>query len=103
MDAGLQTLVTPPAAVRTSGDAVVRPPEAARPKAPAQTGPSAATSSRLEIQQDADTKSLIYRMIDTATGAVTAQTPSDARLKLRAYIDHVVASARPRPSLDSIA
>jgi hypothetical protein len=47
---------------------------------------------RRETTPDAATGALVYRIVEVATGAVTMQTPTDARLKLRAYIDHVMAS-----------
>lgn len=53
-------------------------------------------TSRLTAQREVDiddaTGSLVYRLIDLSSGVVTAQTPSEARLKLRAYIDGVIAS-----------
>lgn len=74
-----------------------RPSESA-PRVEAPAPESAAISradSRLtaerSVEKDAATGSLIYRLVDLSSGIVTIQTPSDARLKLRAYIDGVMA------------
>ena len=45
------------------------------------------------IERDADTGSLVYRLVDLSSGIVTLQTPSEARLRLRAYIDGVSTQA----------
>ena len=44
---------------------------------------------RPEVTEDSATGSLVYRLVDVGTGTVTVQTPSEAKLKLRAYIDHL--------------
>lgn len=49
--------------------------------------------SRREVSDDQTTGSLVFRVVDITTGDVTAQTPTDAQLKLRAYIDRIVPSA----------
>lgn len=45
------------------------------------------------IERDTETGSLVYRLVDLSSGIVTLQTPSDARLRLRAYIDGVISQA----------
>lgn len=57
---------------------------------------SGQVAARLDAERsvsfDSETGSLVYRLIDISSGLVTSQTPSDARLRLRAYIDSVVSS-----------
>ncbi|MFC7051873.1 hypothetical protein ACFQI3_04140 [Hansschlegelia quercus] len=64
--------------------------------APSSSASDHQTSSngdqRRETTPDAATGALVYRIVEVATGAVTMQTPTDARLKLRAYIDGIMAS-----------
>ncbi len=60
-------------------------------------------SSRREIVEDRDTNSMVYRVVDVATGEVASQTPSEARLKLRAYIDRIVAKNQTKPSFEQTA
>lgn len=54
------------------------------------------------IERDAETGALVYRLIDLSSGIITIQTPSDARLKLRAYIDGVIATDTP-PAVEVMA
>lgn len=49
-------------------------------------------NAQRSVERDTDTGSLVYRLVDLSTGIVTIQTPSDARLRLRAYIDGVISS-----------
>ncbi|MET0314601.1 MAG: hypothetical protein ABW275_09435 [Hansschlegelia sp.] len=71
----------------------VQPSVAPAPKSP-DTGDRASSDQdqRRETTPDAATGALVFRIVEVATGAVTMQTPTDARLKLRAYIDHVISS-----------
>lgn len=99
MDSAIATLTTPPAPAP-------RPVEPAQRVEPASsagaTGDRNAAgsgarsfdraSAQRSFQRDADTGSLVYRLVDINSGVVAVQTPSDARLKLRAYIDGVFAS-----------
>lgn len=93
MDAPLATVST-----------VQAPQPQQRQAEPARVTPSAATvatrdrptptdirlSSQRSVERDFDTGSLVYRLIDVSSGDVTSQTPSVARLQLRAYIDGVL-------------
>lgn len=71
-----------------------------------QPFPNEMMAARLDAQRsvslDPDTGSLIYRMIDVSSGDVRSQTPSDARLQLRAYIDTVF-STTPEPAIEVTA
>lgn len=58
--------------------------------------------SERRIDLDYETGSLIYRMIDVTSGVTVRQTPDEARLKLRAYIDGIDAS-KAQPSLQRLA
>jgi hypothetical protein len=113
MDAAIAPVTTPTAPARrpvTSAQRV-EPPSSAPRTADREPSPAAETTvaseSRLlaerEVERDDATGSLIYRLIDVATGDVTAQTPSDARLKLRAYIDGLVARETPGGSFEATA
>lgn len=57
---------------------------------------TARLTAQRTVERDDATGSLVYRLIDLSTGLITVQTPSDARLRLRAYIDGVIASASER-------
>lgn len=64
---------------------------------PAPSGSDQQTSfgggdQRREAAPDPTTGAMVFRIVEVATGAVTMQTPTDARLKLRAYIDGVFSS-----------
>ncbi|GLK78793.1 hypothetical protein [Methylopila turkensis] len=48
---------------------------------------AAPTPSERRVDIDAATNSLIFRTVDIATGVTVQQTPDEARLRLRAYID----------------
>jgi hypothetical protein len=54
-----------------------------------QSSSGSSSGERREASPDPTTGALVFRVIEVATGAVTMQTPTDARLKLRAYIDSV--------------
>lgn len=105
MDAPIASVGIQPAAQRPVELDRVRPVE---PVAPSEgrmqrEAPSFATQSRQRldsrltaqrtIERDSETGSLIYRLVDLSSGIVTLQTPSDARLRLRAYIDGVISQA----------
>ncbi len=70
-----------------------------------QPFPNELVAARLDAQRsvslDPDTGSLIYRMIDISSGDVRSQTPSDARLQLRAYINTVFSA--PDPAIEVTA
>jgi hypothetical protein len=113
MDAAIGTMTTPPAALR-SGPADVTQRVQPAPRAPRseerpfssgdgrnRTEQIAATERRIE--RDDATGSLIFRLIDVDTGDVAAQTPSEARLRLRAYVDSVMASQASEPSVERMA
>lgn len=64
--------------------------------APAATSPEppraeARLNAERSVERDTATGSLVYRLVDLSSGIVTVQTPTEARLKLRAYIDGVMA------------
>ncbi len=60
-------------------------------------------SSQRDVTLDVATGSLVYRLIDVTTGVVSRQTPSEDRLKLRAYIDGVIAANASPPSVERTA
>ncbi|WP_020181368.1 hypothetical protein [Methylopila sp. M107] len=68
----------------------------------AQSRQNSRLTAERSIERDVDTGSLVYRLIDLSSGIVTVQTPSDARLKLRAYIDGVIASGQ-QPAIEVMA
>ncbi|MFD1704453.1 hypothetical protein ACFSCV_15705 [Methylopila henanensis] len=63
-----------------------RPPERANDERPAAES-AAPTPPERRVEIDAATNSLIFRTVDIATGVTVQQTPDEARLRLRAYID----------------
>lgn len=99
MDASIASVTTPAAHQRRPAAFAqrVEPPSApvqATPQPPATSFGGGASESAQPAQRSVDrddaTGSLVYRLIDVSTGYVTVQTPTDARLKLRAYIDGVL-------------
>ncbi|RXF68098.1 hypothetical protein [Hansschlegelia zhihuaiae] len=113
MDAAIAPVTTPTAPVRRTAASAQRvEPSSSAPRTTDRDPPpaaenAAASESRLlaerDVQRDDATGSLVYRLIDMATGDVTAQTPSEARLKLRAYIDGLVARETTGGSFETTA
>ncbi|MFD1333263.1 hypothetical protein ACFQ4O_14795 [Methylopila musalis] len=106
MDTGIGSFSTPAAVTRP---APPRAPEPSRDVAPANASANATSrpavvaplaDNERRVELDAETNSLIYRTVEIATGAVLSQTPDEARLRLRAYIDGVGAG-RPAQTLVS--
>ena len=98
MDASIASVTAPAAPVRRLAAPALR---VEPPSTSAQATRSPVTSSggrasegaqpaQRSVDRDDATGSLVYRLIDVTTGYVTVQTPTDARLKLRAYIDGVL-------------
>lgn len=108
MDAAIGTPIVPQATRRPAGDIVTRVEPTANVQ-PAPAIPAAATdidrrmASKLAVSPDGATGEIVFRVIDTATGSVTVQTPSESRLKLRAYIDGVSARKSADPSFETTA
>jgi hypothetical protein len=103
MDATIGTATPPPAAYRPSGGA---PSRVTAPSQSSEAGERSSSShdpasSRREVTDDPATGTMVFRLVDVATGDVTAQTPSEARLKLRAYIDQLSARTN-QPSVERI-
>ncbi len=114
MDGAIGSLTTPPAALRPAGDVAVRVEASSSPQAAHhrsawgstsefESDPNARSSARREVNEDTATGSMVYRLVDVATGDVTSLTPSEARLKLRAYIDRVVSQKTSQPSFEATA
>jgi hypothetical protein len=114
MDAPIAPVMPPPAAApRRQLPSTQRvEPSTAAPKvadrAPSFASQNAtAAESRLlaqrTVERDEATNSLVFRLIDVTTGSVTAQTPSEARLKIRAYIDGLVARMDGRGTFEATA
>lgn len=110
MDGSIASVTTPPAQVRWPAESAQRidPPSPAASLAPdfAKDSASGLRSRMLaerSVERDAATGSLVYRLIDVSTGFVTIQTPTDARLKLRAYIDGVIATASSQRAVEVTA
>lgn len=84
-----------------------RVPEPAQsvPAVPAETTVRSPTTLDAErsVERDATTGSLVYRLVEVSTGFVAVQTPSEARLRLRAYIDGVMGSKAPEPAVQVTA
>ncbi|HVI30327.1 hypothetical protein [Hansschlegelia sp.] len=105
MDVAIGSLVTPAAAVRAAGGAGARVEPAPQPertgdqRSPGLAGPDP-EASRREVLEDERTGTFVFRLVDVTSGEVTSQTPSEARLKLRAYIDALVADNARGPSLE---
>lgn len=55
------------------------------------------------VERDDTTGSLVYRLVEVSTGFVAVQTPSDARLRLRAYIDGVMGAKASEPAVEVTA
>lgn len=72
---------------------------ATQPSAPAEIR----VDSQRSVERDVATGSMVYRLVDVSTGFVTQQTPSEARLRLRAYIDGVFAANTPEPAVEVTA
>ncbi|QZO01005.1 hypothetical protein [Chenggangzhangella methanolivorans] len=94
----------------TSLAPVRRSPESVQPVAAPAAGPAEITvrpdlamNAQRSVEKDAQTGSLVYRLVDVATGFVAVQTPSESRLRLRAYIDGVTAQSAPEPALEVTA
>lgn len=112
MDAALGTLTTPPAGLRSTDGALrveaspAAPPAQQRVRAAQTAAPSTSddrADSRREVREDVSTGSFVFRVIDVTTGSVERQTPSEARLKLRAYIDNVVSQQLVEPVFEATA
>ncbi|GBD50287.1 hypothetical protein [Methylopila sp. Yamaguchi] len=101
MDAAIGTLnpsaVTRAAPVMETAERESQPNPSPTPSA---ASPELASERRIEL--DYETGSLIYRMIDVTSGVTVRQTPDEARLKLRAYIDGIDAP-RSDPSVQRLA
>ena len=104
MDAGIGSFgssgVTPPAPVLAPAERPAPPKPIAQSPAPAS---QAALGSERKVQIDPETQSLIYSTIDVASGVVVRQTPDEARLKLRAYLDGVAADQAKPPLVERVA
>lgn len=113
MDAPIAPTTTPIAPPRTPVPSTqrVEPAPAARSAADRPKSFAAENASEAEgrllaersVDFDEATGSLIYRLIDVTTGFVTVQTPSDARLKMRAYIDGLTARRSGQGSFQATA
>lgn len=104
MDAGISSFGGSSAVTPLPPVAEPYPRAAPEPFAPV-TPPAAApasSSSELQVNLDPATHSLVYKMVDVASGDVVQQTPDEGRLKLRAYIDGVVAN-RQQPLVERVA
>lgn len=99
MDAAIGSLTTPMTRERRSPESVQ--PVAAIGSVPAETAskPEVKMNSQRSVERDTETGSLVYRLVEVSTGFVTVQTPSEARLKLRAYIDGVTAQSASEPTV----
>ncbi len=105
MDSAIGSLVTPASALRGPGTGGARVEPATGPSSLSDqrsSGPAASRpdASRREVLEDERTGTFVFRLVDVATGQVTSQTPSEARLKLRAYIDALVADNARGPLLE---
>jgi len=84
-----------------------RAPEAVQPTpaVPAETAarPERKLDAERSVEKDTETGSLVYRLVDVATGFVAVQTPSEARLRLRAYIDGVTGQSNAGSSVQVTA
>lgn len=114
MDASIGAVTTPtpqPPPLRQAEPARVPPAAGASATADRSQSsggePSSKMLSRLTAERSVDfddaTGSLVYRLVDLGSGILTIQTPSEARLKLRAYIDGVMASSAPEPAIEVTA
>lgn len=97
MDAGISSFggssaVTPAPPVVDSAQREAR--QQFAPAVPKAAAPAAPVSER-QVNFDPATHSLVYTMVDVTSGVVMRQTPDEGRLKLRAYIDGVVADRQP--------
>lgn len=92
MDAAIGSISTAQVPVGARASSPVPRVEEA-PAVPSTNAERSSAETRLtaerSVEKDSATGSLIYRLVDLSSGIVTIQTPSDARLKLRAYIDGV--------------
>ena len=103
MDASIGSLTTSLARERRQPDSVSAQPAAPTPF-PAETArPVVAIDAQRSVERDQTTGSLVYRLVDMATGVAVTQTPSEARLRLRAYIDGVMTSAAPSRGIEVTA
>ncbi|GLK76586.1 hypothetical protein GCM10008171_18400 [Methylopila jiangsuensis] len=95
MDTGIGSFSAPAAMTRPAAPRAPEPPrevQQARAAQDAQSRPASPPplgDNERRVEIDAETSSLIYRTVEIATGAVLSQTPDEARLRLRAYIDGV--------------
>lgn len=103
MDASIGTVTMTPSRDYRSAESVqpVAAPVgvAAQSSAPAEVR----VDSQRSVERDAATGSMVYRLVDVSTGFVTQQTPSEARLRLRAYIDGVFAQNTSEPAVEVTA
>lgn len=93
MDAPLATVstaVAPQPLLRPAEPARVTPPPSTAATRDRPSQADARLAPQRSIERDTETGSLVYRLTDMASGVVTVQTPSVARLQLRAYIDGVL-------------
>ena len=103
MDASIGSMTVPPAREFKSAGSVqpiaAVTDAAVKPVAPTEIR----VDSQRSVERDATTGSMVYRLVDVSTGFVTQQTPSEARLRLRAYIDGVFAANTPEPAVEVTA
>lgn len=100
MDGGIGSLTNYAARERRAAD-YVQPAAAVPPETSAR--PERTPDAERSVEKDAATGSLVYRLVDVATGFIAVQTPSEARLRLRAYIDGVAAQNTVEPAVEVTA
>ncbi|PZQ19065.1 MAG: hypothetical protein DI565_01340 [Ancylobacter novellus] len=103
MDASIGSLTTPVARERRQPDSVPTPPAAPAQVTAETARPVVAIDAQRSVERDQTTGSLVYRLVDVATGVAVTQTPSEARLRLRAYIDGVMSVSAPARGVEVTA
>lgn len=88
-------------AVRLDIRADDRPPAVAQTPKPVEAPPAEKTERRVTV--DADTKSIVYQVIDSSYGNVVIQLPDPAVLKSRAYAEAAAAKVQAQRPVDRTA